>query len=429
MVSYSQEEDEMSQVDNIVEEDNVVVEDNRVEETFRCIGCHNDVWEDEVAVQLNDRLVICSACEEDFVLCPECGEYHRSDDTHLHCAECGGLIESNWDIGISGGGTDAPNNLCDDEVLCLSCSDEYFFCDYCRRYVNRDDDHYHCPQCGTLLLDEGDICPNCARTPESDGLYHVNPPMHYFYLDNDPMGRYIGIELEFEVDVEDDEDNRRYLVDWFKSSKFSYYFWLKSDGSLSSEGGVELCSHPMTWNYWRIYGFQLLEDLVEELSDRGASAWNQKISTCGIHLSFSNDWWEGSHHLGRTCRWIYEHNGFIHDISCRKWEQLERWANPKYYSDKWDAYKTAVKRYAPTRYLALNLSNNKRVECRIFRSSLNIERIRAYFEIVKAIIEFTRDKIGLKADITSFFAFINKQKGQYRDVLKKYADVFDKYIG
>jgi hypothetical protein len=253
--------------------------------------------------------------------------------------------------------------------------------------------------------------------------------MKYHYLEDDPMGQYIGIELEFEVNVEDDEYNRRDLVDWFKTSKYSFHFWMKSDGSLSSEGGVELCSHPMTWNYWRIYSIQLLEELVDELSSRGASAWNQKTSTCGIHLSFSNDWWEGSSHLGRTCRWIYENRDFIHSISCRKQEQLDRWADPKYYSDKWDAYKTGVKRYAPKRYLALNLSNNRRVECRIFRSSLNIERIRSYMEISKAIIEFTRDNIGLKADIPSFFKFISKQRGQYRHILKKYADVFEEYIG
>lgn len=305
---------------------------------------------------------LCDSCyEQEVTQCERCGDECWTDDTYM--------------VG--------------DDVWCCTCSDYHssycYDCDV--RYDDDDaDEHEHDQQC---LLD-----------------YNDTPLLRF--RGEDPHGYYLGLELEME-----DTTGGSISTAVERVSQLGDHFYCKSDGSLYD--GMEMVSHPMTLAYW-----QGMEDKVSSLTQAlrqyGMRSWNTE--TAGIHVHVSADAFAGSDkHL-----WLFQQMFYRNPDAVAKYAGRE--------SDQWARIRVAkgdVTYYTKTRksggyydlhrYMAVNLTNRQTVEIRVFRGSLNPNRVYANLELVHALVEYTRTLTfaQIKAGALNFevFGYWLRQQSQY----------------
>lgn len=268
--------------------------------------------------------------------------------------------------------------------------DEDTYCSYCDRYTD------HSPEdCPEAEEDVGpgpggcrcELCQYNARRQERDSG-GPNPEIHYW--DYRPRPQFHGkgpLFLGMELEVECSRGRRRPgLIAEEGMGELGY---LKSDGSLSN--GFEIVTHPMSYPFF-VRKFPW--DMLPRLRDAGAEVGDGT----GIHVHVSRagftdpvhqfkwlKWWhrsrdQVSHLAGRDSgRWAAyrpEDREAVKDV-CKGRHSRGRWQD----SDYWTA----------DRYSAVNVTNPDTYEVRVFRSSLEPERVKSMIGLVDASVHFTRE--------------------------------------
>ncbi len=304
----------------------------------------------------------------------------------------------------------------------------YAYRDYGNDYATYCREHEHlfseCYNCGDYLAndDDGDPEPcSCQREDEDyydgddyGGWDFVPSTLKFHGSPSDKA--YLGIEIEMECEGERQSEIAGRISGYGQSNWFA-----KHDGSLSC--GVEMVSHPRSLDsWWDYYNDGTLPALCQELRGAGARSWN--TSSAGIHIHISADAFTGGRHMLAFQYLVYRNE---HSMTKFAGRSGSRWAS---FGDasagaqhrKWIA--TYAKNwksrqgYSCERYMAVNLQNARTVEIRMFRGSLNEERVMANLQLVHAAMTYTRDVTyaDVKRGALNFdvFAYWMASRPEYR---------------
>lgn len=383
------------------------------QEVLKCYDCSTEI--DNEDFYNADNKPICESCYEYYFMCDGCNDtYHNDDvnsggdccycndcyhDRYTECNDCGDY-ELNDD-------TSCVRNRNDREVVvCDSCRSDYFWCERCDEYVHEDN------------YQADDLCHRCYNETHTKVIksYDYKPTPSFFKVS--PFDDvFLGIELEVErssgaIDREDMAE----MID----HDFLYF---KRDGSI--DDGFEIVTHPMTISYIK-QNKNVWADILNNLRTNKYRSYD--TSTCGMHIHISKNAFT-TWHLFRFMKFFVDNSDFVTKISQRKVENLDRWAaltdNPsesgKEYTDDVLMYKAKKKRGNSKRYLAVNLQNDKSVEIRIFRGTLNDSSFFKNIEFVQATFDYTKSISETDMSLQSFFNFL-RDNNEYPYLRKFIAD-------
>lgn len=203
---------------------------------------------------------------------------------------------------------------------------------------------------------------------------------------------YLGMELECECHG---ESRHRLAGAQILNKTMGKRIWMKKDGSLSN--GIEICTHPMTLEYFKSCDWSGFNELLE--SGLHFRAWDSP--NAGIHIHVGRTAFNTDSHLWKFGEMIVmnpeksqKFAGRIENSFCRMTAERDSYGRVRGGKDlKKTISGTLLKKpgHQPAHYDAVNLSNENTVEVRIFRSSLRIDRILANLEFVDAVVRYTRD--------------------------------------
>lgn len=325
-----------------------------------------------------------------------------------------------WDTGIS----DIEPGYCGSS----SCMDNLCECDNCNRrftngvngwterdYMDSDGDigtHDWCLRCtrGYTWCDEHECYePDnniSCRNDHVIGGWRSNPEFIFHSFSrlgsvvknrycgdlNFPNAVYLGMELECAPGYGVDRTRGARMI----HKEYKDRVWLKTDGSVGD--GMEICTHPMTLEYFRSLDWSKFEELLE----MGWQAWDD--DRCGIHVHVGRNCFMSDSHLWKFAEMIVGNprqvqkfagrgSGTYHDYSGLKKgvsNVVSRGQNmsSKRWQDKVGLFGEGG--FRPQHYHAVNLANANTVEVRIFRSTLKVRRVLANMEFVDACVEYTK---------------------------------------
>lgn len=398
------------------------------QEVLQCADCLEEISSDDYVDNNGDP--ICEDCNDNYTSCSSCDEVLHNDDSYISfrdetwcqdcytsrfstCDDCNEVVR-NDDICQVHGRSGSARYVCDD------CRSDYYWCEDCDEYVHEDN---YC---------ENDLCNSChddryGSDDDDDGSsssssqdiirsYTYKPtPIFHKVSDNDNV--YLGIELEVE---RGDSSIRHNEMAELINNDFLYF---KNDGSLSN--GFEIVTHPMTISYIK-RNKNVWADILNQLRSNKYRSYDTK--TCGMHIHISKNAFT-TWHLYRFMKFFVDNADFVTKISQRKIENLDRWAaltdtpgsSDKEYTQDKLMYKAKKKYGNGKRYLAVNLQNDKSVEVRIFRGTLNDSSFFKNIEFVQSVYDYTKSVPDADMSLKSFLTFI-KDVNEYPYLRKFIAD-------
>ena len=361
------------------------------------------------------EIEVCEDCYNDYALsCDACGDAWHSDD--LYICECG------------------------NERLCESCHDRDGFQCSC---MNQEDEE-----------DENIMCYSYKPNP----IFH--PPVK---SKTTKENLYLGVELE----VDRIRDRKELAGQLHEISDCGDLFYMKLDGSLSNDGGLEIVTHPMTVNYHRndfdwkqvldlcrnyegkshnagncglhihfnknyltnpkldCYKLMILmhrfkNQMVKfsrrttfsycqdiELDSIKASIEREAVSTCDEMLINENEnWMLNSLDPGRMRHILESYYPEIRELPtplCSTYENIA----PAININKW-RMKSVDKHRQNGKYYAINISNSSTVEIRLWRGTLKYETLIATIEFTNALVKFCKYNSVAQVERITWNDFIKK---------------------
>lgn len=303
------------------------------------------------------------------------------------------------------------NSYHNNYYVCNDCTENYDYCDCCNNYFDstidkyyahngdticqwcREDNYFTCPGCDELYhVDEGYYnddddcyyCSDCYNNHPQHLLYdyhefrdwqphHTNP--------DTPPEFYIGHELEI-----DNGDNMSTAVETIKNLCNGICM---HDGSLTSRG-IEFISHPLSYEYMlsQEENYRKCFDKLISLNYK-----SHNTSTCGLHFHVTRP--ENSQVIDRIILFMETYKEEIIKLSRRQSAELNRWS--RFLSDARRINNDKIiksldyivkNKVTNDRYMALNLTNQKTIEFRLFKGTLKYETFMADFEFVNNLVHF-----------------------------------------
>ena len=354
-------------------------------------------------------------------------------NTH-NCGVCHKLINSNTDTDVMY--SDSLQGWFHNE-----CLDTLPRCNSC------DNASYH--------LESG-ICSRCMNS-QSIRNYSYKPAPLFHRVNNKKKSVLISesgyskhelpilhFGVEIEVDrhedfYEDDYDDNIILTDnnfaslvgiIGRSIKGSNLFYSKSDSSLT-EQGVEVVSHPFSWNYWKTFGIDIYDGLFSTLLASGYYSAETKKAGMHIHVSKSAI---NKTQLHKLLWFVYECPNFINMIAGR---DSQEWASTKWSSLLGDYDVSFARRRAlvaiiasqkssntASRYTAVNMEPSNSIEFRIFNGTLNIMTLSKSIEFIHSLLAYCsqtsfKDIVNKKSEverIKGYLKFLSNNQSRYSNL-------------
>lgn len=323
-------------------------------------------------------------------------------------------------------------------VICNDCMSDmpYEPCDNCGRFIP-ETDFYN----GHILVDNDGMpvaiqCPNCA---ESTGCVVVdNTHIHnYGYkptaiFHGEPLKSSKGdVRMYFGIEYEIDTtgscftyDNRNALSnELYELSSNEDFFYQKTDGSLNGaceHSGIENVFHPMTIDF--INSSSIIEDVC---SIANKYKYLNQRGTAGLHIHVSRAAFgknEG-YQIWNISKMVYCFDKF--------WDSLLVLANRTntHYCFKPNIevakmtnseYEQAVMEKCNNHYCSVNNQNKNTVEFRIFNSTTEAWRIKAYVQLIRTMFRFVESRnfkqlanVTLEQVLESDYPELNRLMSEY----------------
>lgn len=338
-----------------------VCEECRFDVMYECDDCGELYHMDDVTM-VDDR-VVCDYCLEsgDYRTCDHCGE--------IHAVEM--MVED--DFG---------------NCVCRDCYDYYYTtCEDCGRIVSIDEIYEGDDECY--------YCENCIDDHRNEFIkeYHGFSNWQAYKTNNKDNSLMKGFELE----VNCGDDLATELHDLM--GDFMVY---ERDGSID---GFECITNPFSreWQYEN-------QDLLKEFCDKLYQDYDN-LDGCGLHIHVSREQIEtDTLTFDDVIDNIYLIMETFQDelvkFSRRNPVDLSRWA--EFLTAKDEAVtikKIKDKKGKFDRYRALNLTKDKTIEFRLFKSTVSFNELMASLELVDNIVDLAKrgDLDGLTwNDVVSF---------------------------
>lgn len=354
-----------------------------------CFECGREVENGEYYTTANGK-IICDSCYDNYYFtCNDCEQIFRQEDEifleYYEYPICGECLDNNYYECSDCGNyhmIDETHELSNGAIICGNCYDfgNYGTCRECGglfhgddvRY-NDSDDEYYCCDCYSNLFDDRIYSYHDFNEWKTYKTEEEKEPLFY-----------IGHELEIEPGNYDYEQ---------KKAVSSVYNNLKAicmnDGSLDT-GGFEIISHPQTIEYFK-KNYNNYKKCFEELKNAGYISHD--ASNCGLHFHVTRQTTNNEEIINRL--WVIMENFKI------PFTQIARRSNnsyAKFLSDKMTNNNKVkkmyfIKKYDKNidRYLAINNRNNKTIEFRLFKGTLNVDTFFATIELVYNIYNIACD--------------------------------------
>ena len=334
------------------------------------------------------------------------------------CAECGGITDDDCVRTFYNDGVQAH--------ICSNCVDDglYVYCDYHRGYERACDHEYHetdgtqeygyhdrlyicreaaeelglhlCDECGEHWTIMEHSCRECGRkfVDMLMNNYSYKPTPVFRRASTEPVGNKLGVYTFYGVELEQSGGDLCYFAKkWhekYDCDKDAFYW--KHDGSLSSDSGVELVSHPFTYDAWKEQDFT--ENIFRMLNE----ASYEEDSCAGMHVHISRKQLGENqterYRVGmRIALLMGRFQEQLTTLSDRDWDNLNEWAEfPSMQfrkndrtEDEW--YKWIEDKFSGTRYIAFNLENSNTYEIRIFACCCDQETFMFRMNLVNTLVE------------------------------------------
>lgn len=288
-----------------------------------------------------------------YPLCPRCRYHYIHDDDYTTCERCGQIIHQD----------DAMYFEPDDATYCTGCYD-----DAEREYEEAQEEDY---------MDNYDEDWSEQPINEYHGGNHTQQD----------LGDKLMFGAEYEIlcfDLYDDPDDRRCFCDGL-----SQYGAITRDASVD----LEIVTKPMTLDNLR----DNILNLASFCGEHHVRAWNG--GKCGLHVHINRG---GIPDITKMYRFLQNNSESLLRLSGR---EDTHYCQFRFVDDSEDV--TKPDRYG-SRYVAINLTNEKTVEFRFFRNTTNQERLMAYFDFLNAL--FANNK---KLDTMSWNDLIEKTDNDF----------------
>lgn len=387
-------------------------ETGEAREVYTCDGCGCIIEDIEDAVELGDYH-LCPDCDGEYVVCEDCGELVREDDTELVndstivCSECLENDDRYFRCNHCEDWYTTNRRTLSDEFgigICWNCDDNYYTCDECGRIIHYDD--VYSPE------DDDDVhyCYNCwngsRRHRNGINNYSYKPDPVFGCKDEavDGSERYNGHDLMFGVELEIDRGSCRHDCA-SEINDLTSRVYLKNDGSLVDDG-FEIVSHPCTLDYHTdVMPWQKIMQVAKEY---GYTSHDAK--TCGLHfhvgreqlVNDANGNLDPSNVIGKIIVLVDRLYPFVMRLSRRggstRWcernrgttlhlepdEALDNFNMRDYLADVYSHAR------ADGRYLMVNVQNSATIEFRFFRGTLKYESFLAALQFISNICLYAK---------------------------------------
>ncbi len=355
----------------------------------QCCECNKWLAPDGVESLTVDSIIglYCADCKDGLHTCEHCDEL---------CTDTYPVVVDSW---------------------CESCRDNHAIrCDDCRDYYPEGSDglsHRHdwycescaenystCDGCGTLLSEDnqysdshgdGTYCEGCRPSDNDDDS--DNEYIHNYGHKPKPIFHGSGIHYGVELEITCDRDTAEDTIDTLGGDSHVY---LKDDSSISG-GGYEIVTHPHTLAEQRA--------LWAPFNDF-ARRKGFKANGNGMHVHIERSKLT-PYRIAIMQRFMNreDNHGFIAAIAQR---DTASWA-------KCDAElgKGMHCRGNGARYSALNLTNTKTVEIRIFRGTIRKSEFTKNLEFCDALVQWSVDRSHASTSVADFTAWVRKSRKTY----------------
>lgn len=222
---------------------------------------------------------------------------------------------------------------------------------------------------------------------------------------NDPDNFHFGVELE--------TDNTRHQIDNARAASMARpteNFWLaKTDASVS---GPEFVSFPATLAWWREH-YDDFEEMFKMLLHAGFRSHDG--GHAGMHINLSRNSFGDQNHLYRFLTLLHHSPPWALTMSQRSAQQADHWAPLSYMQDRANRRRAAQtgRNVSSGRYVALNMENRNRLEFRLPRGTLRVDRFFKNLEWVHAMIKYTQEKPLIKCTPKEFMRWVSSSDYPY----------------
>lgn len=319
-------------------------------------------------------------------LCNDC--YNDSDVSIDACPGCDSHFDSNNVVQLGNG-----------DSICPHCYEngDYYTCNSCDGLYHLDDMHsdrrlgesnLYCEDCFDRQIEE--------LEQDSDLIhdYGYDPPEFNMHQDEGDDGRHYGVELETILKKGDLHDAASETLDLLNEgeSKDEGFAYLKEDSSLSKEvkaegysGSFEIVTHPATLPIQKKKWEHFLDNRPKGLISKDAES-------TGLHIHVEREQL-GDLAIGKILAFVnsLQNKEFVTAIARRE--------SARYAELKPDKKVTDVK-YRGDRYEAINLANDKTIEFRIFKGTLNKQEFMESLEFVDALTSYVTNELPAIREMT-----------------------------
>ncbi len=357
-----------------------------------------------------------------------------------YCELCGNLIESNI--------TMVTDMTCEEEMAvcyhCITSNTDIFYCDGHNRFeMDTENLYYNVNEYGVICCDFYEDSFEFVWCSECDELYHednvcysedddcyycwecnervnVLPSYHSHNYDNKLMdlenevtNQYYGIELEVEL-------KNRYVTHNVVEKIIPIIdeeFVMERDCSLRN--GFEIISNPFSYNYM----VENLEGTIKDLCENLEDIIDENANTNGMHIHITKQNYKHTINMVALMEY-YQKEMTI--LSNRRPQDLKRWANFLTSIENHDLLNMRMiesEMDDSFRYFAVNVSNSKTIEVRIFKASNNPIEILGRIELIHNISQWCKENTideNFK-NIPSFYEIATYEVDKYTsELLRNY---------
>lgn len=386
----------------------------------------------ESATEYNGDIYCGSCFDEYLVVCHSCGDiverdyaFYAEDTEEYYCESC----KNDGDIAFCDHchTWNADFHLSYGTTICNDCYNSYYVtCEECGGIIHIDyacyyDDMPYCESCYDNLDieedDEGNY--HSAGFPEQFGGirdYHADMSLNFFKTaaeKNQSKNLFLGFELEAgKLDTSTEAQEVAEHIKGLCNADLCHID-CQRDGSIDSYG-FETISHPMTLQYHQEYNWKQIFDYMIAQGMK-----SHYTNHCGLHIHASRNYLSLS-------KWA-EVDYFLHKFQSH-FEILARRRSDEYAefdcnitTEDSELEKLKKSGKSRNRYRALNFTNHRTVEFRLFKGTLKYETLIASLELVHATITFIKSINAVQVlkmqDFTAFTKFIRNNKKQYKNLI------------
>lgn len=341
-------------------------------------------------------------------LCDDC--VNDSDVSRDPCSDCGSYYERGEDVRLAN-----RNRVCN---YCLR-DGEYYSCDSCNEYSHGNDmysderlggSNMYCRDCFDDLINN---LPKEEQDSDLINEYGYDPPEFNMHHDEGDESRHYGVELETILKHGDLHDAAKGTLALLNEGETQAegFAYLKEDSSLKKEvqregysGAFEIVTHPATLPIQKKKWEHFLDNRPKGLISKNAKS-------TGLHIHVERKQL-GDLAIGKILAFVnsLQNKDFITAIARRESE--------RYASLKPDKRVTDVK-YKGDRYEAVNLANDKTIEFRIFKGTMDKKEFMESLEFADALTSYVtnelpavREMMG-KTGISGLARFVMRNRKTY----------------